>query len=152
MKKRKVIKTVAVILLLITMLTFASDLLMMLSFFDLLPIDIFDTSYFAMACCAGAGTLTGAAGFYLMKLSEDQNEEKEEREKNVVSVRKSFGLLLMSVAFIALNYSLYLILYYFDIIPNRNLGFIDISHVVAGIVAAPATAIGALGLWLFKKK
>ncbi len=101
---------------------------------------IFERPLILSVLCAIICIVTGIPGILLHK---KQNNYR-------MTPKKVIGIVLMSLSVAALTYSLYLILYYFDIIPNRNLGFLDISHVIAGIVAAPATLIGATGLWLFK--
>ncbi|MBE6773823.1 MAG: hypothetical protein E7544_06330 [Ruminococcaceae bacterium] len=63
---------------------------------------------------------------------------------------KFLSFILFTVTAIAFTYSLYLILYYFDIIPNRNLGFLDISHLISGIVAVIGTVTGLLGFLLYR--
>lgn len=63
---------------------------------------------------------------------------------------KVLAVILFTVTAIAFTYSLYLILYYFDIIPNRNLGFLDISHLISGIVAVIGTVTGLLGFLLYR--
>lgn len=63
---------------------------------------------------------------------------------------KILAVILFTVTAIAFTYSLYLILYYFDIIPNRNLGFLDISHLISGIVAGIGTVTGLLGYLLYR--
>lgn len=63
---------------------------------------------------------------------------------------KAIATFFLIITVIAFSYSLYLILYYFDIIPNRNLGFLDISHLISGFVAGIGALTGLLGFLLYR--
>lgn len=157
--KNKIIRVISVMLLAFTVLTFSFGDVLLLSYYGILPTDhstgIFDVSLVAAAYCSGIGTFTGALGLWLHRISGNKNGQTNTgRRPNLnlksINIKKAAGIILMSISAVALTYSLYLILYYFDIIPNHNLGFIDISHLVAGIVAVPAAILGTAGFLLYR--
>ncbi len=150
--KDKSIRIIAIFLLSVTVLFFSASVVFLLLHFRILPNvfagGVFENTLLVTGYCAIIGTATGIPGFLLCRYSQKQMKKSRDYK---FTLKKTLGSVLMSLSVIALTYSLYLILYYFDIIPNRNLGFMDISHLVAGIVAAPAAIIGAIGLLLYKK-
>ena len=101
---------------------------------------IFERPLILSVLCAIICIVTGIPGILLHK---KQNNYR-------MTPKKVIGIVLMSLSVAALTYSLYLILYYLDIIPNRNLGFLDISHLISGIVAVIGTVTGLLGFLLYR--
>lgn len=63
---------------------------------------------------------------------------------------KAIATFFLIITVIAFSYSLYLILYYFDIIPNRNLGFLDISHLISGFVAGIGALTGLISFLFYR--
>lgn len=144
-KKNKLKRLLTAVLLSVSTFAFSAFTVFLLIQVGILPDinskGIFEKPMLISICCAIICTLTGIPGILLHKKQNDYR----------FTLMKVIGVVLMALSLTALTYSLYLILYYFDIIPNRNLGFMDISHVVAGIVAAPAMVIGVIGVVIYKK-
>ena len=63
---------------------------------------------------------------------------------------KAIATFFLITTVIAFSYSLYLIFYYFDIIPNRNLGFLDISHLISGFVAGIGALTGLISFLFYR--
>lgn len=68
--------------------------------------------------------------------------------KSKISLVLSKLFLVLTIT--AFAWSLFLILYYFDIIPNRNVGFLDISHLIAGIIAGVGVVTGLLSYIFYR--
>ena len=150
--KDKITRIISVVLLSIAALSISSSVIFILIHLKILPNinskGIFETPALVAGYSALIGILTGILGLLLFRFAQKRLNKVV---KPSFTVKKAIGTALITLSVIALTYSLYLILYYFDIIPNRNLGFMDISHLVAGIVAAPATVVGTIGLFIYKK-
>ena len=65
-------------------------------------------------------------------------------------ILKAIAILFLIITVILMAYALYCALYYFDIVPNKNLGILDISLLIAGY-SAGAGAITALIAFVFYK-
>ena len=65
-------------------------------------------------------------------------------------ILKGIAIFFLIITVIIMAYALYCTLYYFDIVPNKNLGILDISLLVAGY-ASGAGAITGLIAFLFYK-
>ena len=63
---------------------------------------------------------------------------------------KIISIIFLIITILILAYSIYLALYYFDIIPNKNLGFLDISLLIAGYAAGAGTFTGLISFIFYR--
>ena len=65
-------------------------------------------------------------------------------------ILKAIAILFLIITVILMAYALYCALYYFDIVPNKNLGILDISLLVAGYSAGAGAVTGFVSFLFYK--
>ena len=65
-------------------------------------------------------------------------------------ILKGIAIIFLIITVIIMAYAIYCALYFFDIVPNKNLGILDISLLVAGYSAGAGTVTGLIAFLFYK--
>ena len=65
-------------------------------------------------------------------------------------ILKGIAILFLIITVIIMAYALYCTLYYFDIIPNKDLGILDISLLIAGYSSGAGAITGFIAFLFYK--